>query len=281
MKSYRSFLALGILFSLLIAPTTLAKTSTQEEAKKPNVIPDVVYGHKHGMALTLDVLQPSVPGNKAGLLFMMSGGWISKWFPPAFILPQFTEVLSRGFTVFLVRHGSSPIFKVPDAVQDVRQAVKFVGEHASDYGVDPARLGVYGGSAGGHLSLMVGLDYRPGDSKKNRIAAIVAHFPPVDLRQIVGQSKRFPALDFNPELAKTVSPILFVSDDDPPTLLIHGDADTLVPISNSKDIHKLLEDANVVTSFISLAGAGHGFRGAARDEAQKATIAWFEAHLLD
>ena len=128
------------------------------------VIADVVYGHKAGMALTFDVFTPAGESNGVGILYMVSGGWVSRWTPPDRARAGFEALLNGGFTVFSVRHGSSPRFKVPEAHADVRRAVRFVRLHASTYGVDPDRLGVYGGSAGGHLSLMLGLASDDGDA---------------------------------------------------------------------------------------------------------------------
>ena len=119
--------------------------------------------------------------------------------------------------------------------------------------LDPNRLGVYGGSAGGHLSLMIGLDADNGDpnakedvmKESDRVAAVVAYFPPVDLRPIVRGLNapptgtvldRFSALNFEKEKAADYSPIVFVTPDDPPTLLIHGDKDELVPIEHSRNM---------------------------------------------
>lgn len=250
-------------------------------------VADVVYGHKDGMALTFDVFKPEGNANGAGVLFMVSGGWVSRWAPPETYMPFFKPVLDKGFTVFAVRHGSSPIFKVPDARADVGRAVRFIRLHAGEYGVDAERLGVFGGSAGGHLSLMLGLDGDEGDTEakdevlrqSSAVAAVVAYFPPVDLREWVGPSDRFPALDFDAGLAESVSPILYVSSDDPPTLLVHGDSDTLVPISNSELIYAALKKAKVKTKFITIEGAGHGFGGDDAKRASEALVSWFEKHL--
>lgn len=250
------------------------------------ITPDVVYGHKDGMALTFDVLQPGGSANGAGVIYMVSGGWFSRWAPPERAVERHARLLSSGFTVFLVRHGSSPRYKVPDAAEDAGRAVLYIKLHARDFGVDPDRLGVFGGSAGGHLSLLVGLDSELGvDSTDNgrkeagRVAAVVAYFPPVDLRSWIGPSRRFPALDFADSLANSVSPILFVSPDDPPTLLIHGDADELVPLSHSERMYSALQRHGVPSKFIVLPGAPHGFRGEDATNAMTALIAWFEEHL--
>lgn len=247
---------------------------------------DVVYGHKMGMALTYDVVEP-VNSNGAGVLFMVSGGWMSRWFDPEEAIGRslaFQGLLDRGFTLFLVRHGSSPLFKVPDAVMDVRQALAHIRTHASDWSVDVDRLGVFGGSAGGHLSLMLGAASEAevgesGSAKDARVAAVVAYFPPVDLQPIVGPNDRFPALDFDKELGDDVSPLLYVSSDDPPTLLVHGDADDLVPLNNSERILEAFKQKGVTSELIVIPGAGHGFRGDADKQASEALIDWFEKYL--
>jgi len=255
----------------------------------PRITPDVVYGHKDGLAMTFDIYTPPTP-NGAGVLFMVSGGWVSTWAPAEGALRRFEPLLNKGFTVFSVRHGSSPRYKVPDAAADVERAVRFIKLNATKFGVDPARLGGYGGSAGGHLSLMLGLDPDSGNAQArdevlrspSGLAAVVAYFPPVDLRGWTGPSEQFPALDFKPDLAESVSPILFVSKDDPPTLLIHGDADKLVPISHSQRIHTALKDAGVPTEFVTIPGGTHGFAGNP-DHNRQATelmVAWFERYLL-
>ena len=258
---------------------------------------DVIYGHKDGMALTYDVFIPDAP-NGAGVLYMVSGGWFSIWQPAEQREARFGPLLDAGMTVFAVHHGSAPRFKVPDAVSDVRAAVRHIRANSGAYGVDAERLGVWGGSAGGHLSLMLGLNseghfdtagedqrrrmapsYAVDADADGRVAAVVAYYPPVDLRQSAGPNERFPALDFPKDAAAAISPILFVSDDDPPTLLIHGDADELVSISNSNRLTTELESTGVTHELIVIEGAAHGFRGADRERAVKAMVAWFTDHL--
>jgi acetyl esterase/lipase len=250
------------------------------------VDPDVVYGHKMGMALTFDVLKPAT-ANGAGVLFMVSGGWISNWSPPEQTAKRFDALLDHGFTVFAVRHGSSPLFKVPDAVDDVRRAARYIKANAREWGVDPDRLGVFGGSAGGHLSLMLGTTGDAGDPtasdpvlrESSKVAAVVAYFPPVDLTGIAGPNDRFPALDFDPVKSQSVSPIFFVSADDPPSLMIHGDRDELVPLRNSERILEAFKGAGVATELIVIAGGKHGFEGTHAVTARDAMVHWFETYL--
>ena len=240
----------------------------------PDITADVVYGHKDGMALVYDVFRPP-EASGAAVLFMVSGGWFSRWMPPDERLPWFRHLLAAGFTVFAVHHGSAPRYKVPDAVADVRLAVAHIRANAADFGIDPDRIGVTGGSAGGHLSLMLGLD----SNEQTRVAAVVAYFPPVDLTGFVGPSERFPALDFPPEAAPAVSPLRFASADDPPVLLIHGDEDALVPLNNSEQMHAALQAADATSELIVIKGAKHGFRDDAQRQAREATVAFFKQHL--
>lgn len=251
---------------------------------------DVVYGHKDGMALFYDVLHPTSPSNGAGVIYMVSGGWFSRWQEPERRLDSFADLLAAGYTVFAVHHGSAPRYFVPEAYQDVSRAVRHIRLHADNYNVDANRLGVTGGSAGGHLSLMIGGDSDAGkpDAEdpvmrvSNSVAAVVAYYPPVDIRPMAGRSnERFPALNFDPEGAAAISPILFVSPDDPPSLLLHGTADTLVPMSNSEKIHAAFKQANVETDMIIYEGGDHGFRNPEhRKAAAAARLQWFNKYLL-
>ncbi len=108
---------------------------------------------------------------------------------------------------------------------------------------------------------------------------MVAYFPPVDLRGMTGPNRRFPALEFEPEKAEGVSPILFVTPDDAPALLVHGDRDELVPLRNSERIHAEFRKHGVTSEFVVLPGAGHGFRGKDAERAAELMVQWFERHL--
>ena len=296
-------------------PMLLLLTGPVHAQTSDSFIADVVYGHKDGMALTFDVLTPPGQANGAGVLFMVSGGWVSRWTPPedSRYSSRWQPLLDAGFTVFVVRHGSSPRYTVPEALSDVRRAIRFVRLHATEYDVDPNRLGAFGGSAGGHLSLLLGLASDDGDPAatdeilrgSSHVEAVVAYYPPADLRTRVMASKdfppshpdealsfasgvvqpqtteRFPAMNFDESLLESVSPILHISSDDPPTLLIHGDADTLVDVNNSRLMHRVLKNEGVVTDLMVIEGAGHGFEGQDADRASSAVVNWFLTHLVE
>jgi acetyl esterase/lipase len=283
-----------------------------EQAPKPNYkrTEDVIYGRKYGTSLTLDVFQPDQP-NGVGLIFVVSGGWFSgkQGIAPHFIEP----FLARGYTVFAVLHGSQPKFSIPEILEDMHRAVRYVRHHAKDYGVDPDRIGIYGGSAGGHLSLMQGTAGKEGksdapdpvDRESSRVQAVAAFFPPTDFLNYgkegenalgVGILESFRApFDFteydgsrnhfapvvDPEkrnaIGTEISPINHASDDDPPTLLIHGDADKLVPIQQSEIMVEALKKADVPVELIVKPGAQHGWPDMDKDLEKFAD--WFDEHL--
>ena len=189
-------------------------------ARQPSVTTDVVYGHKDGLALTFDVHRPAQP-NGAGVIAIVSGGWqssveMSRLIVDGYLSPLLNE---KGFTVFAVRHGSSPRYPMSAIVADMRRAVRFIRQHAGEYGVDPNRIGVYGGSAGGQLALLLGTTADSGDPlaadavlrESSRVAAVVAYFPPTDLFRW-GNRRAFPATTALTEAeAAEYSPIRFVS----------------------------------------------------------------------
>ena len=276
-----------------------------------SVTTDVVYGHKDGLALTLDGYHPSV-GNGAAVISIVSAGWRSSWETmqqfvrtPDGLRPMtmeeirevgsylpahnYVSLLERGFTVFAVRHGTSPQYPMADIVGDLRRAVRYIRYNASDYSVDSERIGVWGGSAGGHLSMLLATNPEPEisdpvedfESESTRVAAAVAYFPPTDLERWGTSQIRdaFPAVVLNREQAREFSPIHYVSAADAPSLILHGDVDELVPILEGQTMVEALTDAGVTAEIITIEGSGHGFYAAAAVRANAAMVDWFEQHL--
>src|SRR5438270_1165580 len=148
---------------------------------------DVIYGRKYGTALTMDVFTPKTDANGAAIIFVVSGGFYSSH--DAINVNAVKPFLRRGYTIFAVVHGSQPRYQVPEIVQDMNRAVRFIRHHAKDYAIDADRIGVTGGSAGGHLSLMLGTAGGKGeptardpvDRESSRVQAVACFFPPTDL----------------------------------------------------------------------------------------------------
>jgi acetyl esterase/lipase len=286
MRKLLPSLLLGCLIVLLPAGAVRAQDTTDFVRTR-----DVIYGRKAGLALTMDVIAPRVKPNGLGVIFVVSGGWRSH---PGAIRPEmYSPFYQRGYTVFAVVHGTQPKFTVPEIVEDIQRAVRFVRYHAKDYHIDPDHLGITGGSAGGHLSLMIGTAGTPGDPKakdpvervSSRVQAVACFFPPTDflnwgkegaVLDYKHMDRRFKAavdfqvLDENErifkrvtdekkihELLRDISPAYHVSRDDAPTLIIHGDKDELVPLQQSQRMVAKLKEAGVPANLIVKKGCGH------------------------
>ena len=279
--------------------------SSQAFAQQSARIRDVVYGHKFGMALTLDVLKPTKP-NGAGVIFIVSGGFVSDLskveaglFGPARYMP----FLQRGYTVFLVCHGSQPKFTVSEIVADIHRAVRFIRVHAKDYGVDPDRLGITGVSSGGFLALTIGAKGAPGDPNakdavdraSSRVQAVGCFCPSSDLVDY-GKAGRC-VLEYEPvkfawhvfglegksrdeqiKALRELSPFDFITKQTPPTLIIHGDADPLVPYEQSERFDAKLAENGVPHRLVTRKNAGHVWLDIAKDFAVVAD--WFDKYLL-
>lgn len=248
----------------------------------PERLRDIIYARKVGVALTMDIFKPAKP-NGIGVIWMVSGGWVSNHdnIHPG-LAKAFTD---RGQTVFQVVHGSQPKFTVPEIVQDIHRAVRFIRAHAAEYGVDPNRLGISGASAGGHLSLMMGAygaegksDAKdPVDRASSKVQAVACFFPPTDLLNYgkEGQNAlQYPLLrpylpafgvtdkssmDDLLKLGRSTSPMYGDLKSMPPTLIIHGDADKLVPIQQSETLLAKLKECKVPHKLEVRKGRGHEF----------------------
>lgn len=260
---------------------------------------DVIYGHKDGLALTLDVFAPAKK-NGAGILWMASGGWVSN---REKILPKlYQPLLDRGYVVFAVMHGSQPRYVVEEIQADVHRAVRFVRHHAADWGIDPRQIGVGGASAGGHLSLVIGTQGGPGaaeapdpvDRESSAVGAVACFFPPSDLLNWSSPGEDWVAAEpgrdsdpafapgpLTPELRQAIgrklSPIYHVSAAMPPTLVVHGDADRLVPLYQSQRMQQRCQEVGARFRLIVKPGGGHGWQDAPTEVALFAS--WFDEHL--
>jgi acetyl esterase/lipase len=263
------------------------------------VVSAVVYGHRHGQDLTLDVLRPARP-NGIGIVLMVSGGWKSQAgsFRPWIAAP----LLRRGYTIFAVYHVPQPEATVMEITDDANRAVRFVRHNAREYGVDPQRLGVTGGSAGGHLSLMVATRGGPGpadatdpvDRESSAVQAVAIFYPVTDLLNLGdstenlhdgGPPKSF-VKAFGPQstnlavwkvIGHEMSPIYYVNSNLPPSLIYHGDADTLVPLDQSERFQVEGRKQGRIVELVVHHGGKHGWLSMVWDLRRFAD--WFDHYL--
>jgi len=276
-----------------------------------NIIADVVYGRDYGMAMTFDVYVPSNP-NGAGVILINSGGWQSPFdtfkiqtdetFRYATNEEMFESnswhvlspklLVTSGYTVFEVRHGSEPKFEMREIVLHVRRAVRFIWHHASEYGVDSARIGLWGGSASGHLSLLVGtspeleLEESSHEWEKHpaTVSAIVAFAPPTDLARLVADNpaelEEQPVLRLEKDQYREFSPVTYATPGDPPTLIMHGNADDSVPIVQGELMFEALQNAGVESEFMEFDETTHSPTLEQAERGVIAALKWFEKYLL-
>jgi acetyl esterase/lipase len=260
---------------------------------------DVIYGRKFGVALTMDVFRPPHPNGKA-VIYIVSGGWFSSH--EAINAAMYAPMLDHGYTVFAVVHGSQPKFKIIECEADLNRSIRFIRHNAKNFEIDPDHLGCIGASAGGHLSLTLATQGGPGpgnakdpvDRESSAVQAAVAFFPPTDFLNYgkpgedavgVGTLKDF-VTAFGPDsetpegrrmFGRQISPIYFVHSDMPPILIIHGDADKLVPIQQAQSFVAKCEEVNSPAKLIVKSGKGHGWPTIGKD--LKTVTQWLDEQL--
>lgn len=268
----------------LVLLAVASRLSGAEPELKFTRTEDVIYGRKVGTALTLDIFRPEKP-NGLGVLFIQSGGWISDHTKIAPDGGAWRPLLRHGYTVFVVVHGSRPKFDVTEMIPDLHRSVRFVRSRAGSFGIDPDRLGLVGGSAGGHLSLMIATTGGPGDPHaadpidraSSAVQAVAVLFPPTDFLNYgqagedgvgVGRLQNYHSA-FGPRaetpegrqsLGREISPVRYLTAKLPPVLIIHGDADVIVPLQQSELFAAKATEVGATVKLIVRPGLGHGWK---------------------
>ena len=277
---------------------------------------EIIYGRKDGMALTMIKLAPKQNGNGKAIISVVSGNWNSSYNYASSFVNRAGIFVKAGYTVFAVIHASQPRYTIPDEIADLKRAVRFIRYNATAYGIDPNKIGITGASSGGHLSLMTALaddnkevsSNDPVNAVSSRVQAAAVFFPPTDflnwgqaninlsavkpLLSVAGVAGAFDYKEWNDttktfkviaddekilQIAKTTSPIYAVSKDDPPVLIIHGDADRTVPLQQSQSFIKRMEEVGVPNQLIIKKDAGHGWRNIEVEEQN--FVNWFNKYL--
>ncbi len=216
----------------------------------------------------LDIVRPKAPakGKRPGVLVIHGGGWVNGS-KEAQIAPFCLRYVEQGFVCASVEYRLAKAATAPAAVMDVLKAAQWFRDNAQRYHVDTKRIVVTGGSAGGHLALMVGMNRRSAKlGPRTRVRAVVNFYGITDVAdQLGGPNERKYAVTWLPEqerrltLATRVSPMTYVRKDLPPILTIHGDADQTVPYEHGVRLTKALRDAGSTAELVNVPQGGHGF----------------------
>ena len=222
-----------------------------------------------------DAVAPAGAARMPVVLFVHGGGWSAGNKRSA--LPLLVPLAERGYFCASIDYRLSKVALFPAAVHDVKTAVRFLRAKADEYHLDPDRIAVWGNSAGGHLAALVGTSGGVKDLEGNgdwpefssRVQAVCDWFGPTDLNAIDPAVRRDHRLakaiqdflggpiDAKRELARVASPITYVTSDDPPFLIMHGDLDAVVPLAQSEKLRDVLRRAGVRVELEIVKGAGH------------------------
>ncbi len=261
-------------------------------------VEEMIYGRKEedGVALSMLVLSPATKPNGRAIIRVVAGSWYSNYAMAENYIMGSYDYLQKGFKVFQVMVGSQPRYNMAEQIEDVKRAVRYVRYHAQKLGIDPQKIGIEGGSAGGHLSLNVAFaDEKinekatdPVDGVSSRVQAVAVLFPPTDLlnwggsgfnfinaRPLLEQNKVWGSVDFKTlqsskmiyvpiadtavrnKIGMEVSPLYAVTTDDPPVFVMHGDADPTVPIQQSLVLVEKMKALGVKHRFFLKPGGKH------------------------
>lgn len=279
------------LFSKLIMLTATLLYSYQAWAVD---IEEVIYGRKDGMALTMGVVKPNGDSNGKGVILIQSGGFYSDWKNVPNLAKLSQPLNDHGYTTFIVVHGSVPKYCAVDALNDVRRAIRFIRHNAETYGVDPNKLGITGGSAGGQTALLLSTQPLNGnpeaddpvERESTAVQAVACFFPltdfvlwdenhddfqlskkmnagytPYAVTRLNKDTNTYERVTDEAELKQVrynLSPIYFVGANTPPTLIAHGSGDKAIDIDQSIRYIAKLKENGVKCMLINNEGAPHG-----------------------
>ena len=266
-----------VISSLLIAAAAFAEDGAPYEQRK-----DVVYGEVYGTGLLMDIFTPRGKPNGLAIVDVVSGAWYSdrNKIRDHTVAQVYTIYCARGYVVFAARPGSKTRYTAAEMDQHVKTAIRYAKEHAAEFKIDPSRLGLTGASAGGHLATLAALTPAQGrtDSKNpldrhdTTVRAVGVFFPPTDFLEWENGKEAdlgvvAPLLFLNgaqghsqeevKEAARAVSPFHRVGQPTIPFLLIHGDADKVVPLAQSQKLVAAIRSSGGSAELIVKAGGGH------------------------
>ncbi|WP_025688838.1 prolyl oligopeptidase family serine peptidase [Paenibacillus zanthoxyli] len=276
------------------------------------LIPNIEFSNVEGNSLKLNLLVYRDPmdalfnreGNKEQyplIIYLQGCGWGWSEQDIFAFVPQLAEFAKQGYVVATVQYRGSREALFPGQLQDVKTAVRFLKANASQYNIDPERVGVWGDSSGAHLALLLGLtegiEEFTGDreylEESSRVQVIVDWFGPTDLLSMSQYPSVFDhdsphspesklvggAIQEHKEKARKASPSQYVRPDAPPILMMHGDQDDVVPYEQSLEFYKAMKQAGNDVTLYKINGVGH--IAFSQPHTLEVVKSFFESHLKD
>ena len=259
---------------------------------------DVTYQQLPGYRpQVIDLYVPATPGPHPLVMYIHGGGWMGGHTRHSGALADFPKVLAalaaEGFVVASLEYRLSGEAHFPAQLQDANAALRFLAANARAYRIDPARIGLWGGSAGGHLAALTGLacrniDLDPASARDGCATAVATWYGVFDFGAMAagrgGDNPETRLLGCEgacpPERIAAVSPVTHIGAKNPAFLLVHGESDKVVPVAQSRLGEAALRKAGASVETIYIPGVDHSFIGAdpasTRDATLRATNATFD-----
>lgn len=292
--------ALAACLALVAADT--AKGSDQEAGGTPaRRIVDVVYANTGGESLHINLVLPEPNPDKPlpVVVWIHGGGWAEGNYKAN----RAASLVEHGYAAASIQYQFSQVARFPAQIHQCKAAVRFLRAHAREYNLDPARIGVWGASAGGHLAALLGtsggvkeLEGTLGcNDESSRVQAVCDFFGPAKFLPEEGEPQ--PVLQVyylvpqffggsaqeKADLYRLGSPVTHASKDDPPFLIVHGDIDQLVPIGQSELLYDALRRAGADAAFIRVRNGNHGFsrhdQYPRAEQIEQKVLEFFDKHL--
>lgn len=286
-----------ILLRILLLVILLRSLSWGAELVIPNGVlfeRNIEYANPDNQHLQLNLARPKENTSSLPVVVCIHGGGFRAGSREGYDR-LCVSLAEHGFLAATITYRLAPKYQFPAAIHDSKAAIRWLRANAARYNIDPKRIGVMGGSAGGHLAQFLGVtdglpqfegDQNPRHSSS--VACVVNFYGPSDFTKSYGKSvdahEVLPLwLGGNLEQARLrhiqASPLSWVTPSAAPTLLIHGTEDKYVAYEQCLWMRDRLEACGVEAELLTLTGAGHGFKGADAEKADQTMLAFFEKHL--
>jgi len=259
------------------------------------LISDIQYASfADGKTLSMNLLLPSTTQPAPLILWIVGGSWLSCHATRN--LPQLISFAEQGYAVAAIEYRLAHEGRFPAQIEDAKSAIRFLRAHADQYKIDSERIGVWGHSAGGQLAALLGVtggspEFETADNlqQSTQVQAIVDFSGPIDIELDFQSEFHMPVMalmlggtiSMKPELARSTNPIQYLDGREvPPFLIMHGDADTVVPLRQSRLLHEALTKAGASSQFFVLEETGHSTTEMlTRSEVLEQVLQFFDTHL--